>query len=92
MLICFFNYFLEIIQDLGLNIDTCGLITKETGLNVRRNKRSTGRKEPLDFIVGGEAAKEAQFPWHGTVSNDDAPYYYDFCGATLISENAVLTS
>jgi Trypsin len=83
--------FLGITQDLGLNIDTCGLVAIETGLIVRRIKRSTGRKEPLDFIIGGEAAKEAQFPWHGTVSVI-FEHKYDVCGATLISKNAVLTS
>ena len=52
------------------------VLASECGMQLDRNV-------PDEFIIGGEDAKEGEFPWHVS---------YADCGATLITDDWILTA
>lgn len=62
----------------------------QTSGRATRVKRD-GPHEALDHVLGAQRAPVAAYPWHASLSYDDPSLVPDFCGATLISKQALLT-
>jgi hypothetical protein len=85
----------------ALNNLECGVIQKAPvtpdGRDNHRTKRNSDINNSTDYIIGGTNAKVTEHPWHTSISYRHTPGQqhesdiYDYCGATLITKQAVLT-
>jgi Trypsin len=79
----------------SLNLNTCGKVNKtnirpDKGIRITRNVPYND----TDFVHGGMPTEGNEHPWHCSISiqsDKRIVYLQDICGATLISEQFVLT-